>query len=92
MGLRLGMLIPEAYLTMLRLPPQETLRQRGGTDWAASHEQINIVNKVRTMIQNHTPQRMSLSEGSPSTLVHAAGLPSGSPAASITKIASNGSN
>ena len=63
-----------------------------GTDWAASHEQINIVNKVRTMVQDHTPQRRSLREGSPSTLVHAAGLPSGSPAASITKIASNGSN
>ena len=37
-GLRLGMLVPEADLRMLRLPPQEALRQSGGADWAAMEE------------------------------------------------------
>ena len=32
MSLRLGMLIPDADLKMLRLEPQEDLRRRGGAD------------------------------------------------------------
>ena len=35
MSLRLGMLIPDADLKMLRLEPQEDLRRRGGADWTA---------------------------------------------------------
>ena len=35
MGLRLGILVPDADLRMLRLEPQEQLRQRGGADWLA---------------------------------------------------------
>ena len=35
MGLRLGMLVPEADLKMIRLPPHEELKQRGGADWLA---------------------------------------------------------
>ena len=34
-GLRLGILVPEADLRMLRLLPQEQLRKAGGADWAA---------------------------------------------------------
>ena len=34
-GLRLGILVPEADLRMLRLPPQEQLRRAGGADWVA---------------------------------------------------------
>ena len=35
MSLRLGMLMPDVDLKMLRLEPQEELRRRGGADWAA---------------------------------------------------------
>jgi hypothetical protein len=35
MGIRLGILVPDADLRMLRLEPQEQLRQRGGADWLA---------------------------------------------------------
>ena len=35
MGIRLGILVPDSDLSMLRLEPQEQLRQRGGADWAA---------------------------------------------------------
>ena len=38
MGLRLGIVVPAADLRMLRLEPQEQLRQRGGADWAAMEE------------------------------------------------------
>ena len=38
MGLRLGILVPDADLRMLRLEPQEQLRQRGGVDWAAMED------------------------------------------------------
>ena len=34
-GLRLGILVPENDLRMLRLPPQGELRTAGGADWAA---------------------------------------------------------
>ena len=37
-GLRLGILVPEADLRMLRLPPQEALRRAGGADWASMEE------------------------------------------------------
>ena len=37
-GVRWGMLVPEADLRMLRMPPQEELRQRGGADLAAMEE------------------------------------------------------
>ena len=35
MGLRLGILVHEADLKMIRLPPLEELKQRGGADWIA---------------------------------------------------------
>ena len=35
MGLRLGILVPEQDLKMIRLPPQDELKQRGGADWLA---------------------------------------------------------
>jgi hypothetical protein len=35
MGVRLGILVPESDMRMLRLEPQEQLRQRGGADWLA---------------------------------------------------------
>ena len=34
-GLRLGILVPDADLQMLRLPPQGELRKAGGADWVA---------------------------------------------------------
>ena len=34
-SLRLGMLMPESDLRMLRFEPQEELRRKGGADWAA---------------------------------------------------------
>ena len=34
-GIRLGILVQDADLRMLRLEPQEQLRRRGGPDWVA---------------------------------------------------------
>jgi len=38
MGLRLGILVPDSDMTMIRMPPQEELRKRGGADWAGMEE------------------------------------------------------
>ena len=38
MGLRLGIMVPEADMRMIRMPPQEQLRKTGGADWAAMEE------------------------------------------------------
>ena len=38
MGLRLGILVPETDLAMIRLPPKAELRAAGGADWAAMED------------------------------------------------------